>query len=128
MKRRTVVFSALSESLRLRCLALMSARGEVCVCQLTHALEALQPSVSKHLAVLREAGLVEQRRAAQWILYRIADLPDWAQAVVDGALAGIEAEPQHRDDLRRMETAPDGPPLSSASIAGRVTENRIGPK
>ena len=65
----------------------MSARGEVCVCQLTHGLEASQPSVSKHLAVLREAGLVEQRRAAQWILYRIADLPDWAQAVVDGALA-----------------------------------------
>ncbi len=125
MKERTVVFSALSEPLRLRCLALMSARGEVCVCQLTHALEASQPSVSKHLAVLREAGLVEQRRAAQWILYRIADLPDWAQAVVDGALAGIEAEPQHRDDLRRMETAPGGPPLSASRSQVGVTENRI---
>lgn len=117
------MFSALSEPLRLRCLALVAAHGELCVCQLTHALEASQPSVSKHLAVLRDAGLVEQRRAAQWMLYRIADLPDWARAVLDGALLGIGAEPVHRDDQRRMETAPGCPPAVPASSRARATQN-----
>lgn len=112
MKQRLALLSGISESLRLRTLALISAHGETCVCQLAHALSVSQPRVSKHLAILRDAGLVAQRRDAQWMLYRIADLPEWAETVVKGALDGIEAEPEHRDDLHRMATAPDGPPPS----------------
>ncbi|TPJ04791.1 helix-turn-helix transcriptional regulator [Mesorhizobium sp. B2-8-1] len=113
MKQRLALLSAISEPLRLRALALISAHGEACVCQLTHALQTSQPSVSKHLAVLREAGVVAQRRDAQWMLYRIADLPDWAQTVVNGALDGIELEPEHQNDLNRMAGAPDGPSPSN---------------
>jgi ArsR family transcriptional regulator len=103
-------FAALADPFRLRCLALISARGEVCVCQLTHALDAPQPRVSKHLGVLRDAGALVQRRAGQWMLYRIASLPDWATQVIAGALASIADEPRHHADLRRIATAPDGPP------------------
>jgi ArsR family transcriptional regulator len=103
-------FAALADPFRLRCLALISARGEVCVCQLTHALDAPQPRVSKHLGVLRDAGVLAQRRAGQWMLYRIADLPDWATQVIAGALASIADEPRYHADLRRIATAPEGPP------------------
>lgn len=123
MTRQAALFSALSDPLRLRCLALIDARGEACVCQLTHALEASQPKVSKHLAVLREAHLVEQRRAAQWVLYKIAKLPEWAKMVLEGALAGVAAEPLHRADLLRIAAAPDGPPPAMPRLVYPIKEN-----
>ena len=59
-------FKALSDRTRLRILMLLSAEGELCVCELTHALAIPQPKASKHLAILRAAGLVRMRRDAQW--------------------------------------------------------------
>ncbi|GLR68626.1 hypothetical protein GCM10010909_33070 [Acidocella aquatica] len=110
MEQKAVFFTALSDTFRLRCLALINANGEICVCQLTHALEAPQPKVSKHLAILRAAKLIEQRRAAQWVLYRLAELPNWAEAVLQGALAGVADEVVHLSDLQRLASAPEGPP------------------
>ena len=73
------LFSALSHEIRLRSLLLMQAQGELCVCELTHALGLSQPMISRHLALLREAGLVSDRRAGVWIYYTINPaLPDWA--------------------------------------------------
>lgn len=118
MHQRLATLSAVSEPLRLRILALISAHGEVCVCQLTHATQASQPSVSKHLGVLRDAGLLAQRRDAQWMLYRIAELGRGAGTMLRGALDGIETEPQHLADLARMATAPDGPPASRSVANG----------
>lgn len=118
MQQRLATLSALSEPLRLRLLALISEHGEACVCQLTHATQASQPSVSKHLGILRDAGLLAQRRDAQWMLYRIADLGEGAGTVLRGALEGIDSEPQHLADLARMATAPDGPPASRSVASG----------
>ncbi len=109
MEQIALFFAALADPLRLRCLALISGYGEICVCQLTHALEAPQPKVSKHLAILRAANLIEQRRAAQWVLYRLADLPAWAETALQGAIAGVGDDPLHRADLLRIATAPEGP-------------------
>jgi ArsR family transcriptional regulator len=47
-------FKMLADSTRLRCLLLMQAEGELCVCELTHALNLSQPKISRHLAHLRE--------------------------------------------------------------------------
>ncbi len=66
------LFAALSDETRLR-LAYALRGGERCVCQLI-ALVGLAPStVSKHLALLREAGLVETRKEGRWVYYRLAD-------------------------------------------------------
>lgn len=98
------VFSALSDPLRLRAVALLARQGELCVCELTHALQVSQPKMSKHLALLRDSGLVRDRRDAQWVLYSVpADLPAWIRDVLAAMTEGVAADATHRDDLRRLK-------------------------
>jgi ArsR family transcriptional regulator len=66
------LFSALADRTRLRLLSLM-ADGEVCVCFFTEVLKQGQPKISRHLAYLRNAGLVEARRDGKWMHYRIVE-------------------------------------------------------
>lgn len=62
--------------------------GEFCVCELTAILELSQPTVSRHLAYLRAHGLVADRRAGQWIHYRLPrELPAWVRQVLRAAVA-----------------------------------------
>ena len=69
------LFRALGDATRLRILALL-ATGEVCVCHLHKSLRIPQPKVSRHLAYLRRAGLVDTRRQGLWVYYRLADTSD----------------------------------------------------
>jgi ArsR family transcriptional regulator len=64
------LFKALGDETRLRIVALLS-HGELCVCHLEQALGLSQPKVSRHLATLRAAGIVEDRRAGSWVYYRL---------------------------------------------------------
>ena len=69
------LFKALADETRLRIVALLS-HGELCVCHLEEALELSQPKVSRHLATLRAAGVVEDRRDGSWVHYRLLRQPD----------------------------------------------------
>ncbi|NOX97946.1 MAG: metalloregulator ArsR/SmtB family transcription factor [Nitrospirae bacterium] len=71
MKKELTIFKALSDETRLRILVLLSER-ELCVCQLEAALGLSQARVSRHLTVLRNAGLVHDRREGLWIFYSLA--------------------------------------------------------
>ena len=66
-------FKALGDPVRLRLLSLIAARGgaEVCVCELTDAFAVTGPTISHHLRVLREAGLIDGERRGTWVYYRI---------------------------------------------------------
>jgi ArsR family transcriptional regulator len=64
------MFRALGDETRLRIVGLLS-HGELCVCHLEEALGLTQPTASRHLAVLRSAGLVEPRREGTWVYYRL---------------------------------------------------------
>jgi ArsR family transcriptional regulator, arsenate/arsenite/antimonite-responsive transcriptional repressor len=68
-----VVFKALGDPVRLRLLSLIGARegGEVCVCDLTSAFDLSQPTISHHLKLLREAGLIDSERRGTWVYYRL---------------------------------------------------------
>jgi len=105
------LFAALTNSTRLRCLLLLLEHGELCVCELTQALEAAQPNVSRHLAHLREAGLVVDRRQGLWIFYRLhPDLPEWVLQVLRTTASGVGSTSPYAEDrarLRRMPTRPD---------------------
>lgn len=99
----TNLFRALADETRLRCLALLVAEDELCVCELTHALGLSQPMISRHLASLRESGIVSDRRAGQWIHYRLHnDLPKWARRVLTEAFAGIARSEPYRADQRAL--------------------------
>jgi ArsR family transcriptional regulator, arsenate/arsenite/antimonite-responsive transcriptional repressor len=67
-------FQALADPARVAIVNRLAAADEVCVCDLNAALELAQPTVSHHLRVLREAGLVESTRRGTWAFYRL--VPD----------------------------------------------------
>jgi ArsR family transcriptional regulator, arsenate/arsenite/antimonite-responsive transcriptional repressor len=66
------VFKALGDPVRLRLLSMIASRGdggEVCVCELTPAFDLSQPTISHHLKLLRQAGLVDCERRGTWVYY-----------------------------------------------------------
>jgi ArsR family transcriptional regulator len=102
------IFDVIGDSTRRRILALLATEGELCVCELTAALDGIQPKVSRHLSVIREAGLVRARREGTWMFYRIEHhLPAWQRdmidAVCDGAVPELSGD---RARLRRMSGRP----------------------
>lgn len=102
------VFSALAHATRLRCLLLLQENDELCVCELTHAIGAAQPNISRHLAHLREAGLVNDRRDGLWIHYRInRELPKWVTNVLKQTAKGVVGTPPFADDLAALKAAPN---------------------
>ena len=104
------LFSSLSHETRLRCVSLLLQHDELCVCELTHAIGAAQPHISRHLAHLREAGLILDRREGLWIHYRInPNLPSWILNVLSETLRGIEDEPPFKDDHATLVEMPNRP-------------------
>jgi ArsR family transcriptional regulator len=85
------VFKALGDPVRLRLLSMIAARGEggseVCVCELTPAFELSQPTISHHLKLLRQAGLIDCERRGTWVYY-------WALPGALDRLAGFLTAPQ----------------------------------
>jgi len=71
--KAVTILKALADPVRLRLFYLLSLGNEICVCHLTEALELPQSTISRHLAVLRHAGLVSTRRDGKWIHYRMTD-------------------------------------------------------
>jgi ArsR family transcriptional regulator, arsenate/arsenite/antimonite-responsive transcriptional repressor len=65
------VFKALADPIRLELLAHIAAGGPICVCHLEEALDYKQSRISKHLAILRRAGLVSSRRQGTWVYYEL---------------------------------------------------------
>lgn len=67
-------FKALADPVRLRLFSLIAshADGEACVCDLTGEFDVSQPTISHHLKVLREAGLLTSQRRASWVYYRVS--------------------------------------------------------
>jgi ArsR family transcriptional regulator len=68
----TRLFRALGDETRLRIVALLS-HGELCVCHLEAALDLNQSTASRHLGILRSAGVVDGRREGTWVYYRITE-------------------------------------------------------
>jgi ArsR family transcriptional regulator len=77
-------FYLLSDQTRVRCLSLLYFKGELCVCELTQTLKMLQPKISRHLALMKNAGLIIDRRVGQWTYYKIhPKLPSWMNHVLE---------------------------------------------
>jgi len=103
-------FRMLADGTRLRVLMLLQRGGELCVCELTHALALSQPKISRHLAQLRESGLVLTERAGQWVYYRInPDLPVWARDTLHSTRNGVSRQDPFVEDYRLLKGMPDRP-------------------
>ncbi len=94
------IFAALADTTRLRLLNLIAGR-EVCVCYLVEVLRQSQPKISRHLAYLRKAGIVEARREGKWMHYRLSEPSDGETA---GILAAVLAALRHEKAMQTDET------------------------
>ena len=100
----------LSDPTRLRSVMLLLDEGEVCVCELTHALNEIQPKVSRHLASLRDGRIVTDRRAGQWIYYSLdPKLPAWAMGILHSSRIGMESDAAYKAVLQKLANMPNRP-------------------
>lgn len=98
------IFKALADETRLRCLVLLSREGNLCVCELCHATDLSQPKISRHLASLRNQGIVVDRRQGQWVFYEMdASLPAWVQNIVQTASEGLRDDLPFATDIARLK-------------------------
>ena len=102
------LFKCLGDETRLALSLLIYTEGELCVCEMTHALQQPQPKISRHLAQLRACDLLQDRRQGQWVHYRLMpDLPSWVLATLDEATAGASSlMGEARDRLAAMGNRP----------------------
>jgi ArsR family transcriptional regulator len=99
------LFAALADPTRLRLLNLMDGR-EVCVCYFVEILKQGQPKISRHLAYLRNAGIVSTRREGKWMHYSIKRPGDAkASAILDATLMSFKADQEMQSDLARLGKA-----------------------
>ncbi len=106
----TQFFKCLSDETRLRCVTLLQKEGKLCVCELTVALALSQPKISRHLASLRQCGLLQDSREGQWVYYQINPaLPVWASPLLSHALDAVESTEKFRLDLKRLQTMENRP-------------------
>ena len=77
------LFKNLSDETRLGIVLLLKEMGKLCVCDLCAALDQSQPKISRHLAMLRESGLLLDRKQGKWVHYRLSPhMPAWAAQVI----------------------------------------------
>jgi ArsR family transcriptional regulator, arsenate/arsenite/antimonite-responsive transcriptional repressor len=107
----------IGDSVRRCMLALLAVEGEVCVCEFVSALDELQPSVSRHLALLRDGGWITSRREGTWMHYRLASLPKWARSMLDALVAGGVPAEVLRKARTRLAIFPGRPARTKAWAA-----------
>jgi len=118
------LFAALSDPTRLRLLNLMDGR-EVCVCYFVEILKQGQPKISRHLAYLRNAGIVSARREGKWMHYSMERPEDaGAAAILDAALMSFRADREMQTDLARLSKA-CGEPERFVTLQGAPIPTRF---
>ncbi len=106
MQTEADVFKVLGEPTRLRLVVLLSLQGETCVCQLAEALAVPNFKVSRHLGIMRMAGLVEARREGTWMYYRLSKPRNRMEECLQECFREcLRDHPTTRADLKRLEKA-----------------------
>ena len=102
------LLQALGDPTRLRLLNLLRG-GEICVCYFVEILGEPQPKISRHLAYLRRAGVVDARREGKWMHYKLAETRH--RAMLDAILDSVGGERQMQRDRMALERACCAPRL-----------------
>jgi ArsR family transcriptional regulator len=102
MRDLAIFHAALADENRLRLLHLM-ANGEICVCHLQGVLQTNQPKISRHLAYLKKAGLVEARQEGKWAYYRLKKLDAGLAAILSESLNHLRRLPAIKKDVQRLK-------------------------
>jgi ArsR family transcriptional regulator len=96
------IYKALSDETRLRIIKLLE-HGELCVCDIVASLDIIQPKISFHLGVLKEAGLVKDKRVGKWIHYRLDDSEIFRRFLLLSTIEKAKGNLIHSDKMRLEE-------------------------
>lgn len=119
-------FNALSDRTRLRLLNLMGD-DEVCVCFFVEVLQTNQPKISRHLAYLKRAGIVETRKQGLWMHYRIAEIDNEdVRKILRDILDTISKDSEMQADRKRMINVCCAPELPSGVQGAPIPASLIG--
>jgi ArsR family transcriptional regulator len=103
MKNLASIFKALSDESRLRIYNILLASGELCVCDIEQTLRFTQTKVSRHLAYLKRAGLVKDRKQGLWMLYSITEPKHEEQKQLLRTIAeGLRSNPLAQKDAKLL--------------------------
>ncbi len=115
------LFSLLADDTRFRLLMLLQEEGELCVCELEVALAKIQPKISRHLAILRNAGIVMTRRDANRVFYRLlSPMPEWIKHIMETASARVLEDATLVEEMHRLQVMPNRPQCSEAASTGQT--------
>lgn len=104
MRDVVTIAKALSDDNRVRIVAMLDGR-ELCVCQVIELLELAPSTVSKHLAILKQARLIDGRKDGRWMYYRLADddAPRGAHEALAWTLQTLKGDKRIREDSKRLK-------------------------
>lgn len=102
MQRLILIFKALSDETRLRTLKLLE-EGELCVCDIAEALLMAQPNISFHISMLKEAGLVTDRKEGRWTHYSLNLSDIFVRILILGVLERVD-DNSIREDRERLRS------------------------
>lgn len=124
MKTTVNIFKSLADETRMRLLLLLQGRDELCVCDLMHALDIPQSTVSRHLAYLKKNGWLHDRRGGVWMYYSLKrDLDPFLQAqlvLIINTLAGSSVCQTDRERLFSYLDTKDNATCTSTDTSGSV--------
>ena len=105
MREFMAITKALADSNRVRIL-LVLRDGELCVCQIVAFCDLAPSTVSKHLSILHQAGLLESRKTERWVYYRLpcGEAPSMVRTALDWVLAALAQDPQVVKDAKTLKT------------------------
>ena len=106
MDNEAAIFKVLADTTRLRLAVLLSIQGETCVCALAEALEAPEYKISRHLGIMRSAGVVEARREGTWMYYQLSKARNRLEECLQDCFRDCLADHQTIEmDLKRLQQA-----------------------
>ncbi len=119
MQRLLLIFKALSEETRLRILKLLE-NGELCVCDITDALNMTQPNISFHLGMLKEAGLIRDKKEGRWMYYSLDVSDIFVRFLLLGVLERTNDKSVKEDKERLVNLLSDKKGNKKVPITGGI--------
>lgn len=114
---------ALADETRLRMMHLLLSVGDLCVCDLETALAISQSKASRHLQTLKQAELVDDRRDATWVYYRVSDgLDETAKTALVALLEALGNSAQAQADIERARELRRSPRCAQPHVSATVSD------
>ena len=102
MRKSSDIFKSLSEEIRLKIVILLT-EGELCVCDFIEVLNLPQSTISRHMAKLKKAGFISDRRDGKWVHYSLTKIEDFPDKELYEILLQLKKRPTYLRDLDKLK-------------------------